>query len=58
MAKYKVKFTEIYHRTIDIEADSPEQAYDIVDEMVSEGDIDLPYNEIVELISLAEKENN
>ena len=42
MAKFKVKITEIYHRTVDIEADSPEQAYDTVDEMVGEGEIDLP----------------
>lgn len=40
--KYKVQITETYKRTIEIEADSSDEAYEKVDEMVSEGVIDLP----------------
>lgn len=40
--KYKVDITETYKRTVEIEADSSEEAYDRADEMVNEGIIDLP----------------
>lgn len=39
---YKVHIEEIYKRTVEIEADSSEEAYSKVDELVSEGIIDLP----------------
>lgn len=40
--KYKVDVIETYKRTVEIEADSSEEAYDKVDEMVNNGEIDLP----------------
>lgn len=42
MKKYKVQIEERYKRTIEIEADSSDEAYEKADEMVSEGVIDLP----------------
>lgn len=40
--KYKVQIEETYKRTVEIEADNSDEAYKKVDEMVSEGVIDLP----------------
>ena len=40
--KFKVDVTETYKRTIEIEAEDSDEAYEKVDEMVSEGIIDLP----------------
>lgn len=40
--KYKVDITETYKRTVEIEAEDSDEAYEKVDEMVNEGIIDLP----------------
>lgn len=40
--KYKVDITETYKRTIEVEAEDSDEAYEKVDEMVNEGIIDLP----------------
>lgn len=44
MAFFKVKITETYCRTVEIEADDSEKAYDSVDEMIKDGEVDLPCN--------------
>lgn len=40
--KYKVDIAETYKRTMEVEAESSEEAYDKVDEMVNNGEVDLP----------------
>lgn len=40
--KYKVDIAETYKRTIEIEAADEDEAYEIVDEKVGGGEIDLP----------------
>lgn len=40
--KYRVQIEEIYKRTVEVEADNSDKAYDKVDQMISEGEIDLP----------------
>lgn len=42
MKKFKVDIVETYKRTIVIEAENDDEAYEVVDEMVNEGEIDLP----------------
>lgn len=40
--KYKVEIAETYKRTVEIEANSSGEAYEIVDEMINSGEIDIP----------------
>lgn len=40
--KYRVDITETYKRTVEIEADNLEEVYDHVNDMVDNGEIDLP----------------
>ena len=42
MKKFKVEIIEEYRRTVEIEAENDDEAYEVVDEMVNEGEIDLP----------------
>ena len=42
MKKFKVDIVETYKRTIIIEAKNDDEAYEVVDEKVTEGEIDLP----------------
>lgn len=42
MKKFKVDIVETYKRTIIIEAENDDEAYEVVDEKVAEGEIDLP----------------
>lgn len=42
MKKFKVDITETYKRTIEIEAESEDEAYEMVDEKIMEGKIDIP----------------
>lgn len=42
MKKFKVDIVETYKRTIIIEAENDDEAYEVVDEKVTEGEIDLP----------------
>ena len=40
--KYNVEITETYQRTVEIEAENEDDAYEKVDEMINNGEIDLP----------------
>ena len=40
--KFKVDIVETYKRTIEIDADNDDDAYEKVNDMVNEGEIDLP----------------
>lgn len=42
MKKFKVEIVEEYRRTVEIEAEDEDEAYEMVDEKVAEGEIDLP----------------
>lgn len=42
MKKFKVNIVETYKRTIEIEAESEDEAYDMVEEKIMEGEIDVP----------------
>ena len=42
MKKYKVEIVEEYRRTVEIEAEDEDEAYEMVDKKVAEGEIDLP----------------
>lgn len=42
MKTYKVNITESYSRTIEVKAEDEYDAYDKVDAMVNDGEIDLP----------------
>lgn len=42
MKKFKVDITETYKRTIEIEAESEDEAYEMVEEKIMEGEIDVP----------------
>lgn len=42
MTTYKVKITEAYTREIEVRAEDEYDAYDKVDTMINEGEIDLP----------------
>lgn len=42
MKKFKVDITETYKRTIEIEAESEDEAYEMVEEKIMEGEIDIP----------------
>lgn len=42
MKKFKVDIVETYRRTIEIEAESEDKAYEMVEEKIMEGEIDLP----------------
>lgn len=40
--KHKITIVETYKRVVEIEAESKDEAYEIAQDMVSNGDIDLP----------------
>lgn len=40
--KYRVDIVETYKRTVEINAEDEDEAYEVVDEMINEGKIDLP----------------
>ena len=40
--KYKVDITETYKRTVFVEATDSDEAYEKVDEMINDGEVDLP----------------
>lgn len=42
MKKYKVEIVEEYRRTVEIEAEDEDEAYEMVNKKVAEGEIDLP----------------
>ena len=42
MKKFKVDITETYKRTIEIEAESEDEAYEMIEEKIMEGEIDVP----------------
>lgn len=42
MKTFKVDITETYNRVIEIQAEDEYDAYDKVDEMINDGEIDLP----------------
>ena len=42
MKKFKVNIVETYKRTIEIEAENEDEAYDMVEEKIMEGEIDVP----------------
>lgn len=42
MTTYKVKITEVYTREIEVQAENGYDAYDKVDAMINDGEIDLP----------------
>ncbi len=42
MKKYKVLIVETYKRKIEVSSNNEEEAYECVEEMVNNGDIDLP----------------
>lgn len=42
MKKFKVEIVEEYRRTVEIEAEDDDEAYEIVDRKVADGEIDLP----------------
>lgn len=42
MKKFKIDITETYKRTIEIEAESEDEAYEMIEEKIMEGEIDVP----------------
>lgn len=42
MKKFKVEIVEEYRRTVEIEAEDDDEAYEMVNRKVAEGEIDLP----------------
>lgn len=42
MKKFKVDIVETYKRTIEIEAENEDEAYDNVDQLIMAGAVDLP----------------
>lgn len=42
MKEFKVEIIEEYRRTVEIEAEDEDKAFEMVDEKVVEGEIDLP----------------
>ena len=42
MKKYKVEIVEEYRRTVEIEAESEDEAREMVEEKVMKGEIDIP----------------
>lgn len=42
MKKFKVDIVETYKRTIEIEAESEDEAYEMIEEKIMEGEIDVP----------------
>lgn len=41
-AKYEVNIVETYKRTVEVDAENPDDAYSKVEEMINNGEIDLP----------------
>lgn len=42
MKTFKVNITETYARTIEVEAEDQDDAYDKIDVLINDGEIDLP----------------
>ena len=42
MKKFKVEIVEEYRRTVEVEAEDDDEAYEMVDRKVADGEIDLP----------------